>query len=252
MTKLSLIGCSSLASIYCRHSDSLTSIDLSSSTELTDLSFWNLSGLTDVNLSANNKLESIDIRSTALTDLNISDKLNLTYVECIGNENLENLVITNCPELEVLLCHECRLETLNVGSCRKLTKLNCSQNQLTSLDVAPDSLTGLDCSGNMLGGTLDLTAFTKLDYLDCGDNMLEKLLLPPSVSILTCTTNNLSDLDITAFPKLLKDSDADLFGVGMQRQNKVLTLHLTSQQNEYWQSTYSEFGVNTNVTTDIR
>ena len=79
--------------------------------------------------------------------------------------------------------------------------------------------------------------------------MLEKLLLPPSVSILTCTTNNLSDLDITACPKLLKDSDADFF-VGMQRQNKVLTLHLTPQQNEYWQSTYSEFEVN--VTTDIR
>ena len=376
MTKLSLTGCSSLASIYCRNSNSLTSIDLSSSTELTDLSFWNLSGLTDVNLSANNKLESIDIRSTALTDLNISDKLNLTYVECIGNENLENLVITNCPELEVLLCHECRLETLNVGSCRKLTKLNCAQNQLTSLDVAPDCLTGLDCSENMLGGTLDLTAFTKLDYLDCGDNMLEKLLLPPSVStlgcyrnnlsdldisdklnlieiqcfenkklkklvlncpeleillchecslealnisscrkldelncaqnqltsldvapdsltsldcsqnmlggmldltaftklyylacdnnmleklllppsvsILTCTTNNLSDLDITACPKLMKDNEVDSFYVGMQRQNKVLTLHLTSQQNEYWQSTYSEFEVNTNVTTDIR
>lgn len=251
MTKLSLTGCSSLASIYCRNSNSLTSIDLSSSTELTDLSFWNLSGLTDVNLSANNKLESIDIRSTALTDLNISDKLNLTYVECIGNENLENLVITNCPELEVLLCHECKLETLNVGSCRKLTELNCSQNQLTSLDVAPDSLTSLDCSQNMLGGMLDLTAFTKLYYLACDNNMLEKLLLPPSVSILTCTTNNLSDLDITACPKLLKDSDADFF-VGMQRQNKVLTLHLTSQQNEYWQRNYSEFEVNTNVTTDIK
>lgn len=252
LTKLSLTGCSSLASVICRNSDSLTSIDLSSSTELTYLSFSDLSILTDVNLSANNKLESIDIRSTALTDLNISDKLNLTYVECIGNENLENLVITNCPELEVLLCHECRLETLNVGSCRKLTKLNCSQNQLTSLDVAPDCLTGLDCSENMLGGMLDLTAFTKLYYLACDYNMLEKLLLPPSVSILTCTTNNLSDLDITACPKLLKDSDADLFYVGMQRQNKVLTLHLTSQQNEYWQRNYSEFEVNTNVTTDIK
>ena len=376
MTKLSLKGCSSLTTIYCRHSDSLTSIDLSSSTELKVLSFSNLSRLTDVNLSANNKLESLEICSTALTDLDISNKLNLTSIDCPGNENLENLVITNCPELEFLDCDGCSLETLNVGSCRKLTKLNCSQNQLTSLDVAPDCLTGLDCSENMLGGTLDLTAFTKLDDLDCGDNMLEKLLLPPSVStlgcyrnnlsdldisdklnlieiqcfenkklkklvlncpeleillchecslealnisscrkldelncaqnqltsldvapdsltsldcsqnmlggmldltaftklyylacdnnmleklllppsvsILTCTTNNLSDLDITACPKLLKDSDADLFGVGMQRQNKVLTLHLTSQQNEYWQSTYSEFEVNTNVTTDIR
>ena len=373
LTKLSLTGCSSLASVICRNSDSLTSIDLSSSTELTYLSFSDLSILTDVNLSANNKLEHIDIHSTALTNLNISDKLNLTYVECIGNENLENLVITNCPELEflncskcnlealnvsscsklrtlycdqnlltslnvesdsltsldcsvnmlggtldltaftklsdldcgdnmleklllppsvstlgcyrnnlsdldisdklnlieiqcsenkklkklvfncpeleVLLCNECSLEALNISSCRKLDELNCVQNQLTSLDVAPDSLTSLDCSQNMLGGMLDLTAFTKLNYLACDNNMLEKLLLPPSVSILTCTTNNLSDLDITACPKLLKDSDKDFF-VGTQRQNKVLTLHLTPQQNEYWQSTYSE--VNTNVTTDIQ
>ena len=377
MTKLSLKGCSSLTTIYCWHSDSLTSIDLSSSTELTVLSFGNLSRLTDVNLSANNKLESIDICSTALTDLDISDKLNLTSISCYGNENLEKLVITNCPELETLYCHECSLKTLNVGSCRKLrilecfcnrltsldvasdsltaldcsqnmlggtldlaafTKLselgcddnmlenlilppsvstlhcntnnlsdldisdklnliyvecsrnenlenlvitncpeletlycyecslealnvsscrklidlNCAQNQLTSLDVAPDSLTSLDCSQNMLGGMLDLTAFTKLDYLACDYNMLEKLLLPPSVSILTCNTNNLSDLDITACPKLMKDNEVDSFYVGMQRQNKVLTLHLTSQQNEYWQRNYSEFEVNTNVTTDIR
>ena len=102
------------------------------------------------------------------------------------------------------------------------------------------------------GGMLDLTAFTKLDYLACDNNMLEKLLLPPSVSILTCNTNNLSDLDITACPKLMKDNEVDSFYVGMQRQNKVLTLHLTSQQNEYWQRNYSEFEVNTNVRTDIR
>lgn len=252
MTKLSLTGCSSLASIYCRNSNSLTSIDLSSSTELTYLSFWNLSGLTDVNLSANNKLESIDIRSTALTDLNISDKLNLTYVECIGNENLENLVITNCPELEFLDCNSCNLEALNVGSCSKLQSLYCDQNWLTSLEIAPDCLTSLGCSQNMLGGTLDLTAFTKLDYLGCNNNMLEKLLLPPSVSTLICSTNNLSELDITSCPELMKSGDEDSFCVGKQRKNKVLTLHLTSQQNRYWLRTYSETDENTNVTTDIK
>ena len=71
-------------------------------------------------MSANNKLESIEICTTALTDLDISDKLNLTRIECYGNENLEKLVITNCPELDFLDCNGCSLEALNVGSCSKL------------------------------------------------------------------------------------------------------------------------------------
>lgn len=252
MTKLSLKGCSSLARIYCRYSDSLTSIDLSSSTELSELYCHYLSRLTDINLSANNKLESIEICGTALTDLDISEKLNLTRIECYGNDNLENLVITNCPELESLDCNSCNLEALNVSSCSKLSSLYCDQNWLTSLDVAPDCLVSLDCSQNMLGGTLDLAAFTKLEYLGCNNNMLEKLLLPPSVSTLRCQTNNLSDLDITACSELMKDTDEDSFCVGKQRKNKVLTLHLTSQQNRYWLRTYSETEENTNVTTDIR
>lgn len=252
LTKLSLKGCSSLASIHCWYSDSLTSIDLSTSTELTGLYCHYLSGLTDVNLSANNKLESIEICTTALTDLDISDKLNLTRIECYGNENLENLVITNCPELEFLDCNGCSLETLNVGSCSKLRSLYCDQNWLTSLEIAPDCLTSLDCSQNMLGGTLDLAAFTKLDYLGCNNNMLENLILPPSVSTLICSTNNLSELDITSCPELMKSGDEDSFCVGKQRKNKVLTLHLTSQQNRYWLRTYSEIEENTNVTTDIR
>ena len=252
LTKLSLKGCSSLASIHCWYSDSLTSIDLSTSTELTGLYCHYLSGLTDVNLSANNKLESIEICTTALTDLDISDKLNLTRIECYGNENLENLVITNCPELEFLDCNGCSLETLNVGSCSKLRSLYCDQNWLTSLEIAPDCLTSLDCSQNMLGGTLDLTAFTKLDYLGCNNNMLENLILPPSVSTLICSTNNLSELDITSCPELMKSGDEDSFCVGKQRKNKVLTLHLTSQQNRYWLRTYSETDENTNVTTDIK
>lgn len=252
LTKLSLKGCSSLTGIDCRYSDSLTSIDLSSSTELTELSFRYLSGLTDVNLSASNKLESITISGTVLTDLDISDKLNLTRIECYENENLENLVITNCPELELLNCSGCSLEALNVGSCSKLRSLYCDQNWLTSLDVASDCLTVLECSQNMLGGTLDLTAFTKLDYLGCNNNMLENLILPPSVSTLICSTNNLSELDITSCPELMKSGDEDSFCVGKQRKNKVLTLHLTSQQNRYWLRTYSETDENTNVTTDIK
>ena len=252
MTKLSLNGCSSLTRISCWYSNSLTSIDLSSCTELTDLSFHYLSGLTDVNLSADNKLESIEICTTALTDLDISDKLNLTRIECYGNENLENLVITNCPELDYLDCNGCNLEALNVGSCSKLRSLYCDQNWLTSLDVVPDCLTCLECSQNMLRGTLDLTAFTKLDNLGCNNNMLENLLLPPSVSTLICSTNNLSDLDITSCPELMKSGDEDSFRVGKQRKNKVLTLHLTSQQNRYWLRTYSETDENTNVTTDIK
>ena len=252
MTKLSLKGCSSLARIYCRYSDSLTSIDLSSSTELSELYCHYLSRLTDINLSANNKLESIEICGTALTDLDISEKLNLTRIECYGNDNLENLVITNCPDLESLDCNSCNLEALNVGSCSKLQSLYCDQNLLTSLEIAPDCLTSLGCSQNMLGGTLDLTAFTKLDYLGCNNNMLEKLILPPSVSTLICSTNNLSELDITSCPELMKSGDEDSFCVGKQRKNKVLTLHLTSQQNRYWLRTYSEIAENTNVTTDIK
>ena len=91
-----------------------------------------------------------------------------------------------------------------------------------------------------------LNCIHKLDHLGCTNNMLENLILPPSVSTLICSTNNLSELDITSCPELMKSGDEDSFCVGKQRKNKVLTLHLTSQQNRYWLRTYSETDENTN------
>lgn len=49
-----------------------------------------------------------------------------------------------------------------------------------------------------------------------------------------------------ASSELMKSGDEDSFCVGKQRKNKVLTLHLTSQQNRYWLRTYSETDENTN------
>lgn len=93
----------------------------------------------------------------------------------LESQNLTELDVTRCGELEGLLCNYNKLEKLDVSKCRRLRKLSCSNNELTELDVTRCSeLEELFCSNNELD-KLVVLGCSNLETLNCGDNKLKAL-----------------------------------------------------------------------------
>lgn len=124
-----------------------------------------------------------------LTSLDVSDCSNLELLLC-DNCQLTSLNVSGCSALRVLECHNgsrCegisedavwgnnRLISLDVSGCLNLRWLQCHYNQLSSLDVGNcPYLEFLRCTGNQLT-SLELGAYHKLRFLDCVDNQLASL-----------------------------------------------------------------------------
>ncbi|CAI2768105.1 DUF7619 domain-containing protein [Flavobacterium collinsii] len=119
-----------------------------------------------------------------ITSIDVSNMNNLLYLECYINQ-IVNLNLSGTSNLYELNCQENLLTTLNLSSVSKLTSLNCSVNQLTDLDV---------------------TVLPDLFSLFCGWNQLTELNLsnqnPTTFNALSCSKNNLSNLDIVRFNNL--------------------------------------------------
>ncbi len=105
---------------------SVTSIDLSNNTELTDLECYN------------NGLSSIDL----------SDNPKLLYLYCWGNP-LAELDLSANTRLESIVCRDNRLTSLILPENDTLMELLCQNNLLSSLDISQSfMLTILRCDGN--------------------------------------------------------------------------------------------------------
>ena len=137
--------------LYCSR-NSLTSLDLSKNTALTELSCFS------------NSLNSLDVtKNTALTKL-----------QCDYN-SLESLDVSQNTVLTELRCSYNGLTSLNVSANKALTKLDCSACGLTSLDVSQNTaLKELLCYNNSLT-SLDVSTNTALELLRCEYNTLTSL-----------------------------------------------------------------------------
>lgn len=175
------------------------------------------------------------------TSLDLSDKhlgtlvglevfTNLTKLECRNNQ-ITKLDLAKFPQLTYLDCSDNNLETLNLAETPALTYLNCSGNPLSTLDFSSlTALEELNCSSCVTGeeapmtraivenGTLDLSANINLISVDCSDNQLAELILPPNLIRLYCNDNRLASVDISLQPNLnvLDVSDNLLTGLDVE------------------------------------
>jgi len=137
-----------LTYLDCRN-NSITGLDVSSSTSLTDL------------LCSSNQLTSLDVtNNTALISL-----------RC-GYNQISALDMSANVLLEELYCHGNQLTGLDLSSNTALFMLEASDNQLTDLELSSNTaLTDVFCSANQIT-SLDLSTNTVLVYLSCYQNQL--------------------------------------------------------------------------------
>jgi hypothetical protein len=104
--------------------------------------------LTTLNLSGNEKLETLDCGENSLKQLNVSKNKNLKELNC-NDLNLKKLDISHNSALEHLNCAGNRLTDLDVSKLAQLTDLNCGNNQLAALNLTSNpALSRLGLYGN--------------------------------------------------------------------------------------------------------
>ena len=144
--------------------------------------------LTGIDVTCNNKMQILDCSYNKITGTLNVEKTKLIELNC-GNNELTDFVLPNARTL--------------------LVKLTCNDNRLSSLSSLVSywytNLTTLDCSGNLLS-KLDVNGSSKLEMLDCHNNQLTSLSLPPysaPLQSLNCNTNRLTALsNINRYTKL--------------------------------------------------
>ena len=249
LTSLDVSNLTALTGLYC-YNNQLTSLDVSGLNKLKDLYCRN-NQFTSLDLNGLTTLAYLDCSNNRFTSLNLSGLTNLISLECSHNQ-LTSLDVSGFASLRTLKCNNNRLTALDVSNLEGLAYLYCRDNQLTALDLTSYSLENLievDCSNNQLTGELKIVYPTKLGKLYCNNNKLTKLYINCSFYYLghvECHQNQLSQINLAYFYKLSdlkcgQQTNAD--GTPL-----TATLEIHSTRIEYWNTYWSQYSENANVT----
>ena len=249
LTSLDLKGLTGLTELSCS-GNQLTSLDVSGLTKLEDL-YCSNNQFTSLDLNGLTTLAYLDCSNNRFTSLNLSGLTNLISLECSHNQ-LTSLDVSGFASLRTLKCNNNRLTSLDVSNLGGLAYLYCRDNQLTALDLTSYSLKNLievDCSNNQLTGELKIEYPTNLGKLYCNNNKLTKLYINCSFYYLghvECHQNQLSKINLANFHKLYE------LKCGLQTNAdgtpQITELSIYSTRIEYWNTYWSEYPENANVT----
>ena len=162
---------------------------------------------------------------------------------------VNELDVSQCKNLEWLVCDSPTLATVDVSQNKNLERLSCNGNKMTSLNVSYNkNLNYLECDKNQLE-TLDLSNNNKLYTLSAQDNKLKNIKLAknllrvvnvkdnqltsfatelcPNIRTLNVKNNHIKKLDLTKCKEL---------EVLSCKQNQLRTLDLSNNTELRWVS----------------
>lgn len=114
-------------------------------------------------------LQSLDLSSGGVKKLNFNRNTSLKKLQLYSLQELEELKIENCTDIEILRIPGALLKELNVSKNTKLKELTCSACSLKKLDLSNNlQLEFLDCSSSSIE-ELKIKNCTKLRFLNCGN-----------------------------------------------------------------------------------
>ena len=249
LTSLDLKGLTGLTELSCS-GNQLTSLDVSGLTKLKDL-YCSNNQFTSLDLNGLTTLGYLDCSNNRFTSLNLSGLTNLISLECSHNQ-LTSLDLSGLASLRTLECNNNKLTALNVSNLEELAYLYCRDNQLTALDLTNFNLRNLvevDCSNNQLTGVLEILFPGNLTKLCCSNNKLTNIDINGGdyiLSHLECHQNQMPKIFLANYYKLYElkcgqQTNAD--GTPLTAE-----LRIYSTRIEYWNTTWSKYPENANVT----
>lgn len=186
-----------LKTLYCSSIGKITNLDISKNTQLSTLNCSN-NNLTTLDVSKNLALKSLYINGNKLTSIDVSKNIALENLGCQSNQ-LTSLDVSQNLALTTLYCYSNQIVDLDVSKNVALTHFDCNSNQLTTLDVSKNlKLNQLESSSNKLA-VLDVSNNIALTKLNCNSNKLTNLNISKNINLkdLTCSYNQLTTFDVT-------------------------------------------------------
>lgn len=123
-------------------------------TNLTSLHCYN-TGITELDVSANVKLETLSCYSTDIAELDVTNLTALKFLFC-DDTKISSLNVTNCPVLERLECNNTLISSIDVRNNPKLLRLECDGTAVSSLDLSQNLKLMTLCAQNTKLSTLNL------------------------------------------------------------------------------------------------
>ena len=175
LTELDVTGAAtSLERLFCSD-NSLTQLDLSKCTNLTDLDCQD-NQLTTLNIVGSGmKYVNIAGNQLTATGLRSNNVGNIVSLVCAGNKMTTISYLSSMTKLETLLCQGNQLSSLSISKCKELANLVANNNQLVALNApALTKLNDWYIDNNQLE-TLDLSNCLDIWFLSARNNKLKEL-----------------------------------------------------------------------------
>lgn len=227
----------------------LTSVDLSTNTQLRDINFSNNNistidisnspALEELNLRGNNlsaidltnnvALLELDLSGSDITNIDLSKNTLLTSLD-LSDNNMTSLDITNNTNLTSLEITSLNITTIDLSNNTLLEELIASYSTLTSLDLSTNvALTYLECEELSQLTALDLTTLVVLEeiYLNDSDALTY-------IDIRNGNNSNILDFETSNSPNLSCISVDD---VSYATANWTVDMHTSFTTTAYCQYT---------------
>lgn len=164
---LNVSHCTALKQLYCPASK-ITELDLSKNINLETLNI-SFSEISTIDLSKNSQLKTFycikkNDSQTKITELDISNNPKLELLDCFGN-NIAKLNLNENSELKELYFDKNPVSYLNITNNPKLKKLSFLYSEITSLDIRNTWIEELSCSNTLQ--TLQAKGCKQLKSLTC-------------------------------------------------------------------------------------
>lgn len=153
------------------------------------------SEITNVVIPNQEKIQRVDVSSTAITNLDVSKCKKMTSLQCYNNKlkklnisanknlkevgasynQIASFDIGKNTKLDCVVANDNKIKAVNSKKNKKLKRLEVADNKLTSIDTSKNTqLEILNVSGNKLK-KLDVSKNTKLTDLSCSDNKISAI-----------------------------------------------------------------------------
>ena len=158
-------------------------------------------GLTSLTIN-NAPLKRLFASSNDLTSLDVTNLPDLEYLEINTNENLGAIDVTKNPKLTRFVVNNTAIENINLSQNPDLYYLNVNNTKLGSLDVTKNTKLGSLYALNLGLTNIDLTQNKKMFFLSMNGNNLESLNLASCDTLiyLYASSNKFKDKDAITFP----------------------------------------------------
>ncbi|MEP0262381.1 M4 family metallopeptidase [Dokdonia sp.] len=195
----------------------------------------NTNSITSLDLSSNTNLNNLNCSSNSLTSLDLSANLMLTTLYCSAND-ISTINVTGNSLLEKLDVIGNLLTSIDVTNNLVLDDLDLSSNSLEAIDLSNNTvITGLSLFGNDILN-VDLSNNTLLEFLDLGDNPMSSIDISNNLALLELYTYNSSltgSLDLSNHT-LLTDVDltnSNFLNLDIRNGNNTNILSFTAIGN---------------------